>query len=279
MVGFITLVVASGPSHATATTFRWAGGKSPAKKGDTPGEQGDFIVLGGSKDWGHVVRNVQQRFPEAKPWVTWAVGPLRDKAASISDEERQHDEHLRLFDEQGVTVFLEIWPARGDDVPKQIDEWLGRFQAHRSVAGVSVDLEWYRGIDDETAALWDKAVKAHDPKYRLMLKHWDLRAMPKEYAKKSDVICVDMSSEIDMAGLAREFAAWANELAPAAVAFQTGYPWDEGWWKDLKDPIQEVGAEILKGIASPTQELGILWVTVRSPLTPHWDLTQGAPAP
>jgi hypothetical protein len=259
---------------ASAATFKWAGGKSPPKKGNTPGKQGEFLLLGGPAEWGNFVRNVQGRFPRSRAWVTWAVGPLREKAAAITDEQRQHEAHLKYFDENGVDVFLEIWPAKGDDVPRAMDTWLERFAQHRSVVGFSVDLEWYRAVDDASAEAWDKKLKAHNPKYRLMLKHWDVRAMPSAYAKKSDLICVDMSSEADMAAIVKEFTTWANELAPAAVAFQTGYPWDEGWWKDLGDPIKDLGGKILAGIKSPTQQVGILWVTAKSPLTPGWDLTR-----
>jgi hypothetical protein len=275
----IAFAFALATSSASAASFKWAGGKSPAKKGNTPGQQGDFVLLSEPGDWGQVVYNVQSRFAGARPWVTWAVGPLHEKAAAITDEQRRHADHLKYFDEQGIDVFVEIWPAKGENVPQTIDTWLTKLEGHPSIVGVSVDLEWHRGIDDATAEAWDKAVKAHDPKYRLMLKHWDVAAMPKAYAKKSDVICVNMSSEVDMAGMAAEFAAWANELAPAAVAFQTGYPWDESWWKDLKDPIGDLGTRILAGIESPKQEIGLLWVTVRSPLTAGWDLTRGAKIP
>jgi hypothetical protein len=152
--------------------------------------------------------------------------------------------------------------------------WLDTLKGHRSVVGFSVDLEWHRGIDDATAEVWDKALKARDAKYRLMLKHWDLASMPKVYARKSDIICVDMSSEAEMADMTREFATWANTLAPGAVAFQTGYPWDEGWWKDLQDPIRDLGTAILAGIEDPKQEVGLLWITTKSSLTPKWDLTK-----
>jgi hypothetical protein len=270
LVALATGVLAS---ESAAAAFKWAGGRSPAKKGGTPGQQGDFVATDGPAEWTHIVQQVQGRFPAARPWVTWAVGTLREKAATISDDDRHHDDHLKAFGEAGIDVFLEIWPARGEDPLPQIDEWLGKLGKHRSVVGISVDLEWYHGVDDAKAEAWDKAVKSHDPKYRLMLKHWDASMMPVAYARKSDVICVDMSSEIDREGMAREFATWANDLAPAAVAFQAGYPWDESWWKDLKDPIADIGSEILAGVKSPTQELGLLWVTVRSPLTPGWDLT------
>ena len=271
LAAFVFLLSAA---SASAAGFKWAGAKSPCKKGDTPGKQGDFILLDGPAEWGRVIANVQSRFPASRPWVTWAVGPLREKAASITDEQRAHEEHLRHFDEKGVDVFLEIWPARGDDVPALMAGWLDKLGAHSSVVGFSVDLEWHRGIDDATAEAWDKALKAKGPKRRLMLKHWDLAAMPQGYAKKSDVVCVNMSSELELGDMAKEFAAWANALAPGAVGFQTGYPWDESWWKDLKDPIQEVGSAILKGIESPTQEVGLLWVTTKSSLTPNWDLTK-----
>jgi hypothetical protein len=278
LVSFIAL--AFGATAVSAATFRWAGVKSPAKVGGTPGQQGAFLTLAAPEDWTNAVRSVHGRFPGARPWITWAVGPLREKVKDLTDEQRAHEKHLTAFDEAGLDVFLEIWPAKGEDVPAQIDAWLNALGGHRSIAGFSVDLEWYHGVDDTTAEAWNKALKAHDPDYRLMLKHWDLAAMPKAYAKTSDVICVNMSSEIDQAGMVKDFAEWAKALAPAAVAFQTGYPWDEGWWKDLKDPVKDLGASILDAVDSPSQELGLLWVTLKSPLTPGWDLTRSAtPAP
>lgn len=269
----LALLCAFAAADASAATYKWAGGKSPSKTGGTPGKQGEFILLSGPAEWANVVHNVQRRFPGSKPWITWGVGPLKEKAAGITDEQRQHQAHLELFDENGIEVFLEIWPAKGENVAELMAAWLEKLGKHSSVAGFSVDLEWHRGIDDATAEAWDKALKALHPKYRLMLKHWDLAAMPSAYAKKSDLICVNMSSEVDMAGMAKEFATWANELAPAAVGFQIGYPWDESWWKDLLDPIKETGQALLEGVTSPTQEIGLLWVTTKSPLTPGWDLT------
>jgi len=271
---FLVLACCFTAATASAATYKWAGGKSPSKKGATPGQQGDFIVLSGPEEWSRVVRNVQRRFPGSKPWITWAVGPLKEKAASISDDDRHHEAHLAFFDENGIDVFLELWPGKGENVAELMTMWLEKFGRHPSIVGASIDLEWHRGVDDATAAAWDKALKAQNPKYRLMLKHWDVAAMPQAYAKKSDVICVDMSSEIDLAGMQKEFAAWANALAPAAVAFQAGYPWDEGWWKDLRDPIHDTGTALLEGVTSPTQEIGILWVTTRSSLTPGFDLTK-----
>src|SRR5690349_16183725 len=90
----LAFVCAFGAASASAATYKWAGGKSPSKKGATPGQQGDFIVLSGPEDWSRVVRNVQRRFPGSKPWITWAVGPLKEKAAAISDDDRHHEEHL-----------------------------------------------------------------------------------------------------------------------------------------------------------------------------------------
>jgi hypothetical protein len=260
--------------EASAATYKWAGGRSPSKKGDTPGKQGDFILLASPDEWVNVVGNVQRRLGGPSPWVTWAVGPLKEKAAAITDEQRRHEEHLLAFDKGGIDVFLEIWPGKGENVAELMGMWLEKFGKHPSIAGFSVDLEWHRGIDDTTAEAWDKALKAKNPKYRLMLKHWDVAAMPSAYAKKSDVICVNMSSELELAAMAKEFAAWANALAPGAVAFQVGYPWDESWWKDLKDPIKDTGNALLEGVTSPTQEIGFLWVTTKSSLTAGWDMTR-----
>lgn len=86
-----------------------------------------------------------------------------------------------------------------------------------------------------------------------------------------------------------DYTKWAEHFAPSACAFQIGYPADEdgmdgknttGWWK-LKDPIKDWGNSLLAGIKHPKQEIGILWVCVKSGKTYNakWDLTQGATLP
>src|SRR6185436_19304775 len=50
-----------------------------------------------------------------------------------------------------------------------------------------------------------------------------------------------------------------------------------GWWK-LQDPIKNWGDSLLAKIGNPEQEIGLLWVCVKSgkSYNAHWDLTKGA---
>ncbi len=54
----------------------------------------------------------------------------------------------------------------------------------------------------------------------------------------------------------------------------------KGWFA-LKDPIKDWGDALLAGIKHQKQEVGLLWVTVKSGKTynAHWDLTKGATVP
>src|SRR6185436_6132179 len=109
------------------------------------------------------------------------------------------------------------------------------------------------------------------------------------YRGKGDLIFIDTSSEASVEELNAAYASWAAHFAPSACAFQIGYPADEdgmdgsnatGWWK-LPDPIKDWGNSLLSKIDHPTQEIGILWVCVKSGKTYNakWDLTRGATLP
>lgn len=132
-------------------------------------------------------------------------------------------------------------------------------------------------------------MKSHNPAYRMFFKHWEANRMPPTYRGKGDIIFINMSSEATVEALNQEFAEWANQFAPNPVAFQIGYPSDEdgmdgdkdkGWFK-LKDPIKDWGDALIAGIKDEKQEVGLLWVTVKSGKTYNakWDLTKGAKVP
>jgi hypothetical protein len=229
----------------------------------------------------HGVFNVQNRFQSSKPWVTLAVGKLPD-AADVSVSAR----HMLIerLNQLGVDVFLEIYPRKTNDVYGAIDLWLGEFKKHPNIKGLGIDLEYYKKVDDATAEAWEKKIKAYDSRYRMHLKHWDEAFMPPTF--RGDIIFINTSSEATVAALNDEFVKWAAHFSPAACAFQIGYPADEdgmdgkrsgGWWR-LQDPIKNWGDQLLAKIANTNQEIGIIWVQVKSGKTYNafWDLTEGA---
>jgi hypothetical protein len=291
------IAIAALVSSAPAAKYKWTGMRAPAKISAEDGVNekqlskkiGKFLVFENKDQWAHAIYNVNNRFPGSRPWVTWAVGDLKD-ATQISDE--AHEEYLKHMDLMGVDVFLEVWPS-GKDVNELIDTFLSKYKHHSCIAGFGVDLEFHKRVDDQTAKAWDERIKTHNKNYRLFLKHWDFRHMPPTYRgaadRKAGPIFINMSSEASIEALNKEFVEWAAQFSPSAVAFQIGYPTEEdgmdgkattGWWK-MNDPIQEWGDSLIAGIKNQNQEVGLLWCTVKSGKTYNikFDITKGAKLP
>lgn len=269
-------------------TGAWQPGRISAGEGVTELDIkiGKFINLP-KEELSGVIFNVNNKFPGSKPWAFWAVGDMSGLTPShqgLTDE--QQEEYLSYMDKRGVTVFLEIFPSKqkNTDVLGEIDRWLDKFKHHPSVAGLGIDLEYYQKASDADAQAWDERIKSHHPAYRMFLRHYNADFMPPTYRGKGDLIFVDFASEATVEELSKGFSTWANRFAPTACAFQMGYPADEdgmngskalGWWK-LKDPVRDWGNMILSQIRNPGQELGLVWVTVKSgkPYHQKWDLTK-----
>jgi hypothetical protein len=287
------IVTAAAVCAAGAAEFLWVGMRSPCKLSGPDGldakqldkKIGSFLPLRDADAWTSAIDAVHSRFPQARRWVTWAASPVRD-APPLTDSENQ--ECLSRFSASAapIDVFLELAPNRGDDVLQMIDACLAKLGAQPCVRGVSVDLEFYRQVDDTAAAAWDQRIKAFNPHFRLMLKHWDEAFMPAAYRGAGDLIFVNTSSEASINALNSEFADWARKFAPAAVAFQIGYPADEDGmdgdktkgWAALHDPIRDWGDALLATIGDSEQEIGLLWVCAKSGKTYNasWDLTKPA---
>jgi hypothetical protein len=289
---FIIIVLSAG--SVSAAEIAWTGMRNPCKQSGEDGlnekqlskKIGKFILLEDAGEWAQAIFNVNNRFPGSKPWATWGVGEIRD-AQSLSDA--GNEAYLNEMDRLGVEIFLEIAPAKKADVARQLEMWIGKLKHHKCVKGASVDLEYFTPATDELAQAWDETLKNANPNYRLMLKHWEERFMPPTYRGKDDLIFANTSSEASVEALNAEFAKWAQKFHPSAVAFQIGYPSDEdgmdgkattGWWK-LNDPIKDWGTSLLAGIKTGDQQIGLLWVCVKSGKTYNakWDLTKGATIP
>lgn len=281
-------------SHpAGAASAKWTGVRSPVKASAEDGvtklgiKIGKFIPLENEAEWANVIANVHGKFPGSRPWVTLGVGEVPEAPAATAE---QQEKALDALERLGVDVYLELWPRKTTDVLAAIDTWLGKYKARASVKGVSIDLEFYKGAGatDDEARAWDERIKSHGAGYRMILKHWDQKNMPKTYRGKGDIIFVNTSSEADVAALNAEYVKWAAHYAPSAVAFQIGYPADEdgmdgskekGWWT-LKDPIKDWGDALLAKIPDSSQEIGLIWICVKSGKTYNqgWDLTKPAKA-
>lgn len=230
----------------------------------------------GPEYWLSVGQEMSSRFPNSHPEALWIVGNfLGDGMTHLSFHAQTDDPYinssyvdlneptLSLFDQHGFKVWLQVEPANADML-KLIDLVLNQYKHHPSVIGFGVDVEWYKSdgsplgtpITDEEAQAWVKAIRAHNPEYKLFLKHWEIDYMPPTY--RDGIVFINDSQQFEsFEHLVSEFAAWGEHFAPAAVGFQYGYPADKTWWKELQDPPGDIGKALLDKIPNTSS---LFWV-------------------
>lgn len=229
----------------------------------------------GPNYWASIGQQMAGRFPNAVPEMIWIVSnvdvqgtvftfPGQSDAPNIHFSSKDRNEAaLTRFDEAGVRVWLQVEP--GDALVEQlIDIILTRYGKHSCVIGVGVDVEWHHAYDkpggqavsDAEALAWLAAARAHNPRYRLFLKHWELEMMPP--TARQGILFVNDSQQFNsLDEMVAEFAEWGRHFAPGAVGFQFGYDADRKWWQTFGDPPRAIGEAIL---ARTPNTQGLYWV-------------------
>jgi hypothetical protein len=229
----------------------------------------------GPEYWASVGEDMAEKFGDAKPSALWIVGILNGEGTYLNfgcetDDPNircayvdMNEQTLKLFDEKDFDVWLQVEPGNAS-VDELIDIVLNQYKHHPSVVGFGVDVEWYQStngpegepISDEVAKRWVEKIQAHNPNYRLFLKHWDKDWMPPTY--REGIFFIDDSQQFEsFDAMVQEFKEWGNAFAPSPVGFQYGYPADKRWWKDLQDPPGDIGQMILDNIPNTK---GLFWV-------------------
>jgi hypothetical protein len=233
--------------------------------------------------WGTALKTMSGYFPGSTPLGIWIVGRLNGRTTGMTlefprpddkveygplytfSEEDKHEPYLKYFDEHGIKVFLQVEPGFAD-VNTAIDLVLKRYKQHPSVIGFGIDIEWFQNAKtdapngiatDELVKGWEARVKAHDPKYRLFVKHFREDNLPAKY--RGDVVFVDDSQQFDsVQSFSAEFQKFAANFYPNLVLFQIGYRADKKWWGGAAPPIPKTLGEQLA--AGTRQDCGIVWV-------------------
>jgi hypothetical protein len=229
----------------------------------------------GPEYWAQVGLEMASHFEGATPETIWIVGRLRDEGTLLNfpvsgahpliqgAEEDGNEATLDLFDSFGFRVWLQVEPGHAP-VEELIHLVLARYAHHPSVVGFGVDVEWYestkqpegKAVSDDEARVWLKAVRFHDPEYRLFLKHWEIGKMPPTL--REGLLFVDDSQILpSLEAMVTEFAEWGRAFSPAPVAFQFGYRSDRPWWSLLDDPPRQIGQAILDRVPNAR---GLYWV-------------------
>lgn len=223
-----------------------------------------------------VGEQMSAKFPGAHPEAIWIVGEFYGGGKTylsfnaetedpniVSGFVDMNEPTLDLFDENGFKVWLQVEPANADML-LLIDLVLNHYKHHPSVMGFGVDVEWYKSdgsalgtpITDAEAEAWVKAIRAHNPNYRLFLKHWETEFMPPTY--RDGIVFINDSQQFEsFEALVNEFSAWGEHFAPAPVGYQYGYLSDKPWWKDLTDPPGDIGNALLQEIPNT---VSLFWV-------------------
>lgn len=230
----------------------------------------------GPQYWLSVGQRMSAKFPGSHPETIWIVGNFHGSGKTyLSFQAKSGDPYissgyvdmnaaaLDLFDQNGVKVWLQVEPGDADMLTL-IDLVLNQYKQHPSVIGFGVDVEWFKSdgsaegtpVSDAEAEAWVKAIRAHNPEYRLFLKHWDSNWMPPTY--RDGIVFINDSQQFSsFEHMDSEFAAWGAHFAPAQVGYQYGYPADKSWWNKLGDPAAEIGQAIL---AKSPNTAALFWV-------------------
>lgn len=226
--------------------------------------------------WASVGERMSTLFPNARPMGIWIIGDIEDTQAYLNfpgasddpnilfGETDDNEAALTYFDKHNVQVWLQVEPGDAEML-KVIDLILDRYSNHPCVIGFGVDVEWFHStggeaegtpVTDAEAAAWVKAVRAHNPSYRLFLKHWETSFMPPTV--RDGIFFVDDSQQFtSLQQMVDEFKVWGKTFAPSPVGFQYGYPDDETWWGRLENPPANIGSAILSTV--PNTE-ALFWV-------------------
>jgi hypothetical protein len=226
--------------------------------------------------WARTGVEIAAKFPGAKPEAIWIVSRLKGRGTEMSFpvppggdplitgmDEDISEPVLQLFDKLGYRVWLQCEPAWAP-VEKVFDVMLAHYGHHKCVVGVGVDIEWHRSnnpdlgdpVTDEMAKSWLAAARAHNPSYRMFLKHFRENVMPPTF-REGLVFVNDSQIFKSLDEMIADFSEWGRTFAPSPVGFQYGYRTDKPWWGPMKDPVKEIGDRILAVV--PNTEM-LIWV-------------------
>ncbi|MEN9564765.1 MAG: hypothetical protein RIR73_3009 [Chloroflexota bacterium] len=230
----------------------------------------------GPEYWVAVGQEMSAKFPGSHPEALWIVGNFMGAGKTYLSFNAKADDPnitsgyvdmnaqtLDLFDQNGFKVWLQVEPGNADMLTL-IDLVLNQYKHHPSVIGFGVDVEWYKSdgspvgtpITDEEAQAWVNAIRAHNPNYRLFLKHWETDFMPPTY--RDGIVFINDSQQFEsFEHLMEDFSAWGEYFAPAPVGYQFGYPADQAWWQELQDPPSEIGTRLVENIPNISS---LFWV-------------------
>jgi hypothetical protein len=272
-------------------TCKWAGVRA-STYGIVKFESHFGVKFPGPQTWDSAMTRMASYWDGATKTALWLVGIVDsetggttlqftkprnlgafDNLIKFNPQGVNHEACLTYFDNHGITVFLQLEPGNAS-VEKQIDAVFLKFKHHPCVAGLAIDVEWYkRSSSREPAAYldadqdpdgtsvaekWEGMVKKHNPRFRLLLKHWSPKYLAQNY-KGQIIFCCDGQGEGSEKNFLDEHKRMAEFAYPNPVIYQIGYPIDKAWWGPFPDPPKNLGDDLIRQTKNG-QDCGVLWV-------------------
>jgi hypothetical protein len=182
----------------------------------------------------------------------------------------ENEEYLDYFDGRGMSVILQVEPgnANVDDLIRLV---LDQYSHHPCVAGLGIDVEWYRfssyaqgkPVSDEEAKEWYSLISSYNKSYVLSLTHWFTAKMPPTYRQGVYFLYdgFNFNSFDDMMG---HYISWGKSFPDSPVGFYIGFPDDRQLWSAFTDPYEAIGQGLLENIDNTK---GIYWINGQYPRT------------
>jgi hypothetical protein len=275
------------PPSPSPSKCKWAGVRE-SKYGV------DEIKIGfpSPQGWANAMNHMASHWNGSAPTAIWLVGEVDfgttgttlqftspggnyDSLIKFNPSGVDHESCLNYFDQQGIQIFLQLEPGFAS-ITDQINAVLRKFGHHPCVAGLAIDIEWYKHagdngmnayVSDALAKQWEAQVKSFNSRYWLLLKHFEERYLPPTY--RGDIIfCCDDEQNGSLNSFLSEHRTMAEFCYPNPVIYQIGYPSDKSWWGRYSDPPQVLGDALINQTRDG-QECGVIWVDFSLDILPH----------
>jgi hypothetical protein len=131
--------------------------------------------------------------------------------------------YLSEFESNGLRVILSLQPLAAD-VKQLMDIILSRYNGHKNILGINVDMEWketgiWNHVSNEERDLWLNELKKYDSSYRLFLTYFkDYTYFPNDH---SDIVVLYDGEGATQTTLLSQYSELAKHFS--SVGIYTGY--------------------------------------------------------
>lgn len=209
--------------------------------------------------WKAYLNKINSNFSKnAENTVLWIVGSYIDNGIKFNFPGQQRDnqniyyseidyneDFFTYFDKNNISVYILIEPGEAF-VEQCIYIVLKKYEKHKSIEGVCIDLEWYDNnhkVTKKNIESWSSTVSKINSNYTLMLKHWNITKIDSVPSNKI-IYIQSMEGISGINELKKRHALWYRKFYPSHVGIEIGFESDFKFWVNYIDPVFELEKEL-----------------------------------